>query len=100
MPSLTRVEFSTGSSLRSSRLVLLIEFPDEALERIKKEKASLELEAYHVARHAIPPLKLGTLRGDPVLISSTPSKMKNPTELGEATYVTEGGCRVWLIRKP
>jgi hypothetical protein len=100
MPSLTRVEFSTGSSLRSSRVVLLIEFPDEALERIRKEKASLEVEAYHVARHAIAPLKLGNLRGDLALISSTPSKMKNPAELGEASYVTEGGCRVWVTKRP
>ena len=100
MPSLTRVEFSTGSNLRSSRLVLLIEFPDEAIERIRKEKASLEVEAYHVARHAIPPLKLGTLRGDLALISSTPSKMKNPAELGEASYVTEDGCSVWLVKRP
>ena len=100
MPSLTRVEFSTGSSLRSSRLVLLIELPDEALERIKREKASLEVEAYQVARHAIAPLKLGNLRGDLVLISSTPSKMKNPAELGEASYVTEGGCRVWVTKRP
>ena len=100
MPSLTRVEFSTGSNLRSSRLVLLIEFPDDALERIKKEKATLEVEAYQVAQHAIARLKLGILRGDLALISSTPSKMKNPTELGEATYVTEGGCRVWVTKRP
>ena len=100
MPTLTRVEFSTSPSLRSSRVVLLIEFPAEALERIRKEKASLEAEAYHVARHAIAQLKLGTLRGDLALISSTPSKMKNPAELGEASYVTEGGCRVWVTKRP
>src|SRR5215472_10844136 len=100
MPIFTRVEFSTSPSLRSSRVVLLIEFPDEALERIKKEKASLEVEAYHIARQAIGALKLGVLRGDLNLISSTLSKMKNPAELGEASHVTEGGCRVWLIRRP
>ena len=100
MPSLTRVEFSTGSSLRSSRLVLLIEFPDEALERIKKEKASLEVEAGKIAWQAIGALKLGILRGDINLISSTLSKMKNPAELGEAGYVTERGCRVWLVKRP
>src|SRR5215472_17507301 len=100
MPTFTRVEFSTSPSLRSSRVVLLIEFPDQALERIKKEKASLEVEAYHIALHAIGALKLGILRGDINLISSTLSKMKNPAELGEASYVTEGGCRVWLITRP
>jgi len=100
MPTLTRVEFSTSPSLRSSRVVLLIQFPDEALERIKKEKASLEVEAYHIALHTISVLKLGILRGDINLISSTLSKMKNPAELGEANYVTEGGCRVWLIKRP
>ena len=100
MPTLTRVEFSTGPSLRSSRVVLLIEFPDEALERIKKEKATLEVEAYHIALHAIGSLEPGMLRGSINLISSTLSKMKNPAELGEVSYITEGGCRVWLIRRP
>jgi hypothetical protein len=53
-----------------------------------------------MAWQAIRPLKLGILRGDINLISSTLSKMKNPAELGEASYVTEGGCRVWLVRRP
>jgi hypothetical protein len=100
MPSFTRVEFTTGPSLRSSRVVLLIESPDEALERIKKEKASLEVEAYHIALRAIGALKLGSLRADLRLISSTPSKLKNPAELGEASYVTEDGCNVWLVKRP
>ena len=100
MPTLTRFEFSTSPSLRSSRVVLLIEFPDEALERIRKEKASLAAEACHIAWQAIGGLKLGILRGNTNLISSTLSKMKNPADLGEASYVTGGGCRVWLIRKP
>ena len=71
MPTLTRVEFSTSRSLRSSRVVLLIEFPDEALERIRKEKASLEVEASHIAWQAIGAFKLGILRGDLNLISRT-----------------------------
>ena len=102
MPTLTRVEFSTSPSLRSlsSRVVLLIEFPDEALERIRKEKASLAAEACHIAWQAIGGLKLGNLRGNINLISSTLSKMKNPADLGEASYVTGGGCRIWLIRRP
>jgi hypothetical protein len=100
MPSFARVEFSTSPSLRSSRVVLLIQFPDEALERIKKEKASLEGEAYHIALQVIGALKLGILRRDMTLLSSTLSKMKNPAELGEASYVTEGGCRVWLSKRP
>ena len=100
MPTLTRVEFSTSPSLRSSRVVLLIEFPDEALERIRKEKASLEVEAHHIAWQAIGALKLGILRGDINLISSTLSKMKNPADLGEASSVTDGGCRVWLVKRP
>jgi hypothetical protein len=100
MPAFTRVEFSTSPSLRSSRVVLLIEFPDEALERIKKEKASLEVEAYHIALQAIGALKLGILRGEMNLVSSTLSKMKNPAELSEASYVTKGGCRVWVVKRP
>ena len=100
MPIFVRVEFSTSPSLRSSRVVLLIEFPDEALERIKKERASLEVEASHIALQAIGALKLGILPGHIKLISSTLSKMKNPAELGEASLVSEGGCRVWLVRRP
>ena len=98
MPIFTRVEFSTGPTLRSPRVILLIEFSDESLERIKKEKASLEVEAHHVALHAIGALKLG-MGGDMNLVSSTLSKMKKPAELGEASYVIEGGCRVWVIKK-
>jgi hypothetical protein len=98
MPIFTRVEFSTGPTLRSPRVVLLIEFPDESLERIKKEKASLEVEAHHVALQAIGALKLG-MGGNMNLVSSTLSKMKKPAELGEASYVIEGGCRVWVIKK-
>jgi hypothetical protein len=100
MPIFTRVEFSTGRSLRSSRVVVLIEFSDEAVERMKKEKASLEGEAYHIALHAIGALKLGILREDMNLISSTPSKMKNPAELGEASYIMEGGFRAWIVKRP
>jgi hypothetical protein len=98
MPIFTRVEFSTGPSLRSPRVVLLIEFPDESLERIKKEKASLEVKAHHIALHVIGALKLG-MRGDMHLISSTLSKMKNPAELGKASYATEDGYRVWVIKR-
>jgi hypothetical protein len=78
MPTLTRVEFSTSPSLRSSRVVLLIEFPDEALERIKKEKASLAAEACHIAWQAIGGLKLGILRGNINLISSTQLRHRRP----------------------
>jgi hypothetical protein len=98
MPIFTRVEFSTGPTLRSPRVVLVIEFPDESLERIKKEKASLEVEAHHVALQAIGALKLG-MGANMNLVSSTLSKMKKPAELGEASYVIEGGCRVWVIKK-
>ena len=100
MPTLTRVEFSTSRSLKSPRVVLLIEFPDDALERIRKEKASLEVEAGKIVWQAIGALKLGILRGGINLISSTLSKMKNPADLGEASFVTGGGCRIWLIRRP
>ena len=34
MPSFTRVEFSVGPSLKSRRVVLLLEFPDEVLQQI------------------------------------------------------------------
>jgi hypothetical protein len=46
MPSFTRVEFSVGPSLKSRRVVLLLEFPDEVLQQIHKRKSGSEVEAY------------------------------------------------------
>ena len=85
MPSITRVEFSLGPSLRSPRAVLLIEFPDEVLQQIKKGKISSEVEGYRVALEAIRALHLGlgSVRGDMTFISSTPGKIKKPESLGE-----------------
>ena len=100
MPSFTRVEFSVGRSLRGLRLVLLVEFPDEALERIKKGKTSSELEAYRIALEAIRALNFGGGRDDMTFIASTPGKIKKPESLGEAQYVAEDGCRAWVIKKP
>jgi hypothetical protein len=100
VPSFTRVEFSVGRSLRGLRLVLLVEFPDEALERIKKVKTSSELEAHRIALEAIRALNLDSVRGDMTFIASTPGKIKKPESLGEAQYVAEDGCRAWVIKKP
>ena len=52
MPSFTRVEFSVGPSLKSRRVVLLLEFPDEVLEQIHKRKSGSEVEAYPIALEA------------------------------------------------
>ena len=100
MPSFTRVEFSVGPSLRGLRLVLLVEFPDEALERIKKGKTSSELEAHRIALAAIRALKLGSGHGDMTFISSTPGKTRKTESLGEPQYVAEDGCRAWVIKTP
>src|SRR5271157_208166 len=98
MPSFTRVEFSVGPSLRSLRVVLLIEFPDEVLQLIKKGKTSSELEAYRIALEAIRALQIGSVRGDITFISSTPGKIKKPESLCEPYYTAEDGCRAWVIR--
>jgi hypothetical protein len=100
MQSFTRVEFSVGPSLRSLRVVLLIEFPDQALQRIKKGKTSSELEAYRIALDAIRALNFGSSRGDMTFISSTAGKIKKPESLGEPQYVAEDGCRAWVIKTP
>jgi hypothetical protein len=100
MRSFTRVEFSVGASLRSVRVVLLIEFPDEVLQQIKKGKTNSEVEAYRIALEAIPALHFGSARGDMTFISSTPGKIKKPESLGEPHYTAENGCRAWVIKKP
>jgi len=102
MPSITRVEFSVGPSLRSPRAVLLIEFPDEVLQQIKKGKISSEVEGYRVALEAIRALHLGlgSVRGDMTFISSTPGKIKKPESLGEPQYTAKDGCRAWVIKTP
>jgi len=79
---------------------LLVEFPDEALERIKKGKTSSELEAHRIALEAIRALNLGSGRGDMTFISSTPGKNKKTESLGEPQYVAEDGCRAWVIKTP
>ena len=100
MPSFTRVEFSVGPSLRSLSVVLLVEFPDEALQRIKRGKTSSELEAHRIALEAIRALNLGSGRGAMTFISSTPGKTKKTESLGEPHYTAEDGCRAWVIKTP
>jgi hypothetical protein len=89
MPSITRVEFSVGPSLKSLRVVLLIEFPNEMLQQIKKGKTSSEVEAYRIALETIRAQHLGSVRGDMTFISSTPGKIKKRESLGEPHYVTK-----------
>ena len=100
MPSITRVEFSVGPSLISNRAVLLIEFPDEVLQQIKKGKTSSEVEGYRVALDAMRALHLGSVRGDMTFLSSTPGKIKKPASLGEPHYTAGDGCRAWVIKTP
>jgi hypothetical protein len=98
MPAITQVEFSVGPSLRSLRVVLLVEFPDEVLQQIMK--TSSEVEGYRVALEAIRELHLGSVRGDMTFISSTPGKIKKPESLGEPHYTAGDGCRAWVIKTP
>jgi hypothetical protein len=100
MPSITRVEFSVGPSLRSNRAVLLIEVPDKVLQQIKKGKTSSEVGGYRVALDAISALHLGSVRGDMTFLSSTPGKIKKPASLGEPHYTAGDGCRAWVIKTP
>ena len=100
MPSFTRVEFSVGPSLKSRRVVLLLEFPDEVLQQIHKRKSGSEVEAYRIALEAIRALNLGSGRGDMTFISSTPGKIKKTESLGEPHYTVEDGCRAWVIKTP
>jgi hypothetical protein len=100
MPSFTRVEFSVGPSLKSRRVVLLLEFPDEILQQIHKRKSGSEVEAYRIALEAIGALKFDITHGRMTFISSTPGKIKNPHSLGEPHYIATDGCRVWILKKP
>jgi len=50
---------------------VLIKFPDEMLQQVKKGKTSSEPEAYRIALQAIRALHLGSVRGDMTFISST-----------------------------
>jgi hypothetical protein len=100
MPSITRVEFSVGPSLRSHRAVLLIEIPDEVLQQIRKGKTSSEVEGYRVALEAIRALHLGSVRGDMTFLSSTPGKIKKPESLSEPHYTAGDGCRAWVLKTP
>ena len=100
MPSFTRVEFSVSPSLKSRRVVLLLEFPDEVLQQIHKRKSGSEVEAYPIALEAIGALKFDVTHGSMTFISSTPGKIKTPQSLGEPHYTAADGCRVWILKKP
>ena len=100
MPSITRVEFSVGPSLKSLRVVVLIEFPDEMLQQIKKGKPVRK------CKRIVSPWKQSgryiwiSVRGDMTFISSTPGKIKKRESLGEPHYITEDNCSVWVIKRP
>jgi hypothetical protein len=100
MRSFVRVEFSVSPSLKSNRVVLLVQFPDEILGQIHKAKSASETKAYPIALGAIGALSLSITRKSLTFISSTPGKIKDPQSLGEPHYIAGGGCRVWIIKKP
>ena len=100
MPPFTRVEFSVGPSLKSRRVVLLLEFPDEVLQQIHERKSGSEVEAHRIALEAIGALKFDVAHGRMTFISSTPGKIKTPQSLGEPHYTTVDGCRVRILKKP
>src|SRR5262249_50820796 len=100
MPLFTRVEFSVGPSLKSRRVVLLLEFPDEILQQIHERKSGSEVEAYPIALEAIGALKFYVTHGSMNFISSTPGKIKDPQYPREPHYTAADGCRVWILKRP
>jgi hypothetical protein len=100
MSAFTRVEFSVAPNLKSLRVVLLIEFPEEVLRQLKNGKTSSEMEGHRIALEAIHALHFGSARGNVTFISSTPGKIKKRESLGEPHYAAADGCRAWIIRKP
>jgi hypothetical protein len=100
MPSFTRVEFSVGPSLKSRRVVLLVEFPEESLREFQIRKSSSQIEAHRIALKAFGALKFDVSYGSMTFISSTTGKIKTPESLGEPHYTAEDGCRVWILKKP
>ena len=96
MPSITRVEFFLGPSLRSPRAVLLIEFPDEVLQQIKKGKISSEVEGYRVALEAIRALHLGSVRGDMTFISRSYASPMDPEVVSDSP-TTASSARIFII---
>jgi len=100
MPPFTRVEFSVGPSLKSRRVVLLIQFPDEVLLQFQNRRSSSQTEAYRIALKAIVALKFDVTYGSMTFISTTTGKIKSPESLGEPHYTAEDGCCVWILKKP
>jgi len=100
MPPFTRVEFSVGPSLKSRRVVLLLEFPEESIRKFQNTKSSSQIEAHRIALEAIGSLKFDVTYGSMTFISSTAGKIKTPESLGEPDYTAEDGCRVWILKKP
>jgi hypothetical protein len=100
MPPFTRVEFSVGPSLKSRRVVLLLEFPDELLREFQNRKSSSQIEAHRIALKAIGALKFDVTYGNMTFISSTTGKIKTPESLGKPDYTAEDGCRVWILKRP
>jgi hypothetical protein len=100
MSAFTRVEFSVAPNLKSLRVVLLIEFPEEVLRQLRNGKTSSEVEGHRIALEAIHALHFGSARGNVTFISSTPGKIKNRESLGEPHYAAADGCRAWIMRKP
>jgi hypothetical protein len=100
MPPFTRVEFSVGPSLKSRRVVLLLEFPEESIRKFQNTKSSSQIEAHRIALKAIGALKFDVTYGSMTFISSTAGKIKTPESLGEPDYTAEDGCRVWILKKP
>ncbi len=100
MQNFIRVEFSTGIGYKAARFVVLTALPENVLEEIRAQKLSPETRAYTVALETVEHVQLVDSGLRIILLSNTPGKVKNPDALGEPAYVSEDGCKAWVIRKP
>jgi hypothetical protein len=100
MQTFMRVEFSTGTGYKAARFVFLTELPEEVLRELRTQKLSPQTRAYDVALETVEHVQLVDPGLRIILLSNTPGKVKNPETLGEPAYVTEDGCKAWVIKKP
>jgi hypothetical protein len=100
MRSFMRVEFSDGVRASNTRLVLMIELPDQVMLKLRAERAAPQARALEVALATVPE-RTPAARGRPLsLMSNTPAQLKTAEALGAPAYTAPDGCRAWLIRCP
>lgn len=100
MQTFMRIEFSTGIGYKAARFVVLTELPENVLEELRAQKLSPQNRAYEVALETAEHVRLVDPGLRIILLSNTSGKVKNPDSLGEPAFISEDGCKAWVIRKP